>query len=86
MRRETFVSRAGHCNFTSAETIAALRVLIHRLDTGEWHGTDPKSLNAAASALPLADDNLFGPGSQLVPPAFTEYVAAPFLRPYDDLD
>lgn len=83
--RETFVHRAGHCYFTSAETIAALQALIRRLDTGEWQGTDAKALNAAASALPLAYDDIFGPGNQLLPPAFTEYAPAPFLRPYDDV-
>jgi pimeloyl-ACP methyl ester carboxylesterase len=84
--RETFVHRAGHCWFTSAETIAALQALIRRLDTGEWQGTDAKTLNAAASALPLAYDDINGPGGQLLPPAFTEYAPAPFLRPYDDVD
>jgi pimeloyl-ACP methyl ester carboxylesterase len=84
--RETFVHRAGHCQFTSAETIAALQALIGRLDTGEWKGTDAKALNAAASALPLAYGDIFGPGSQLLPPAFIEYAPAPFLRPYDDVN
>jgi len=84
--RETFVHRAGHCQFTSAETIASLQALIHRLDTGEWKGADAKALNAAASALPLAYDDIFGPGSQLLPPAFIEYAPAPFLRPYDDVN
>ena len=84
--RETLVHRAGHCQFTSAEVIAALQALIGRLDTGEWKGTDAKALNAAASALPLAYDDIFGPGSQLLPPAFIEYAPAPFLRPFDDVN
>jgi pimeloyl-ACP methyl ester carboxylesterase len=85
--RETFVHRAGHCNFTSAENIAALQAILRRLDTGEWQGTDPRSLNAAASTLPMAYDDIFGPGSQpLLAPAFFEYVPAPFLRPFDALD
>jgi pimeloyl-ACP methyl ester carboxylesterase len=83
--RETFVQRAGHCQFTSAETIAALQALLGRLDTGEWKGTDAKALNAAASALPLAYDSL-APGGQLVPPAFIGYAPAPFLRSYDDVN
>jgi hypothetical protein len=77
------VHRAGHCGFTSAEMIAALQALIRRLDTGEWKGADAKALNAAASALPLAYDDIFGPGTQLLPPAFIEYAPAPFLRPFD---
>jgi len=85
--RETFIHRAGHCQFTSAETIAALEALVHRLDTGEWQGTDAKSLNTTASALPRAYDDIFGAGSQpLLAPAFFEYVPAPFLRPFDSLD
>jgi hypothetical protein len=84
--RETFVHRAGHCQFTSAETIAALQALIGRLDTGEWKGTDAKALNAVASALPLAYDDIFGPGSQLLPPAFIDFAPAPFLRPFDDVN
>src|SRR5258708_19494238 len=32
--RQTFVHRAGHCAFTEAETVAALQVLLERLDTG----------------------------------------------------
>jgi len=81
------VHRAGHCQFTSAETIAALEALVHRLDTGEWQGTDAKALNTAASALPRAYDDIFGAGSQpLLAPAFFEYVPAPFLRPFDSLD
>lgn len=85
--RETFVHRAGHCQFTSAETIAALEALVHRLDTGEWQGIDAKALNSAASALPMAYDDIFGAGSQpLLSPAFFDYVPATFLRPFDSLD
>jgi pimeloyl-ACP methyl ester carboxylesterase len=85
--RQTFVHRAGHCAFTSAEMIAALQTLVRRLDTGEWQGADPKSLNAAASGLPMAYDDIFGAGSQpLLPPAFFDYAPAPFLRPSNSLD
>src|SRR6266851_2804879 len=35
--RRAFVSRAGHCAFTPAETIASVQKLLDRLDTGEWH-------------------------------------------------
>ena len=34
--RQVFVSRAGHCAFTPAETIAAVKVLLHRMLTGHW--------------------------------------------------
>ena len=80
--RETFVHRAGHCNFTSAETIVALQALIRRLDTGEWQGVDPAHLNAAASGLAPVYGFLF-PGAPVSPPAFIDYTPAPFLRPFD---
>jgi pimeloyl-ACP methyl ester carboxylesterase len=84
--RQTFVHRAGHCQFTPAETISALQALLHRLDTGEWEGVDPKGLNTAASALQRVYDEIQGPGTQpLLAPAFFEYVPAPFLRPFDSL-
>src|SRR5216683_5594658 len=49
--RRTFVDRAGHCAFTPAESIAAARTLINRLDTGRWNDVDPKDLNNAAAVL-----------------------------------
>ena len=36
MLREGYVSRAGHCTFTPAETIAAFETVIHRVNTGMW--------------------------------------------------
>ncbi len=78
--RRTFVSRAGHCTFTPAETIAAVLVLIDRLDTGKWRNLDPAALNAAAAVLgPL---NTFGGGS-VIPSAFVEFKPAQYLRPFD---
>jgi pimeloyl-ACP methyl ester carboxylesterase len=80
--RQAFVHRAGHCTFTSAETLAAIQALLRRLDTGEWSGVEPDALNDAASKLPRVYDFLF-PGAPLSPPAFIHYKPAPFPRPYD---
>lgn len=80
--RQTFVHRAGHCNFTSAETIAALQTLLHRLDTGRWENVGPEDLGDSAAALPKAYDSL-NPGQGFVPPAFVGYKPAPFQRPFD---
>lgn len=81
--RQAFVSRAGHCTFTPAETIAAVETLLNRLDTGEWHAVDASDLNQAAGALgPIL--NSFGTGV-VVPPAFLEFEPAPYLRPFDAL-
>ena len=51
--RQIFVSRAGHCAFTPAETITAAQALLRRLATGHWDdgALRPGSLNAAATAL-----------------------------------
>src|SRR6266478_495061 len=57
--RQAFVSRAGHCAFTPAETIASVQKLIDRLDTGEWHDLEADDLNNAAAAL--------GPGFNIFP-------------------
>jgi pimeloyl-ACP methyl ester carboxylesterase len=80
--RQTFVHRAGHCQFTEAEKIAALQALIQRLDTGTWQGIDPQDLNTAAMRLGAVYNVLF-PGAPVSPPAFIDYVPAPFLRPFD---
>jgi pimeloyl-ACP methyl ester carboxylesterase len=73
--RQAFVHRAGHCTFTPAETISAFQALVQRIDTGKWAGTDPDTLNAAASAL--------GPTYSLASPSFVDFDPTPFLRPYD---
>jgi hypothetical protein len=74
--RQDFVSRAGHCSFTAAETIAAFQALIHRVDTGTWgDSTSPSELNAAAAAL--------GQPYNIAPPSYVGFTPTPFLRPYD---
>ena len=80
--RQTFVHRAGHCQFTEAEKIAALQALIQRLDTGTWQGIDPQHLNTAAMRLGAVYNVLFL-GAPVSAPAFIDYAPAPFLRPFD---
>lgn len=43
MAREVYIGRVGHCNFNSAETVAALLALDQRRESGAW------SLNIPAS-------------------------------------
>ena len=78
--RQVFVHRAGHCTFTAAETIAALQVLLKRLDSGRWDDSalQPAALNAAALAQGSANQ-LFG-----IPfdPSFVRYTPAGFPRPF----
>jgi hypothetical protein len=50
--RQAYVNTAGHCAFRPAETIAALRAVEHRLDTGRWDDvTSPGALNQATATL-----------------------------------
>jgi pimeloyl-ACP methyl ester carboxylesterase len=86
MLRQIFVSRAGHCAFTPAETITAAQALLNRLATGHWddQALQPSSLNANASGLG-PDYNVFSSGESLVatPPAFVSYRPYPYPRPFD---
>jgi pimeloyl-ACP methyl ester carboxylesterase len=76
MLREGYVHRAGHCTFTPAETIAAFRTLIHRVNTGTWgDSTNAGELEAAATAL--------GPTYNIAPAAFITFQPTRFLRPFD---
>jgi pimeloyl-ACP methyl ester carboxylesterase len=96
MLRQIFVARAGHCAFTSAETISAVQVLLNRVRTGRWNAAalTASSLNAAATALG-PDYNIFSAQGGKCPvgspvfgvcataPAFVRYRPAPYLRPFD---
>lgn len=74
--RQSYIHRAGHCNFTPAEEISALQALIQRLDMGKWKNlTHPHILNQAAEAL--------GGDFNTSPPAFVRFTPGPFLRPFD---
>jgi pimeloyl-ACP methyl ester carboxylesterase len=78
--QQVFVSRAGHCAFSPAETIVAFQAMINRLDSGTW-GTSltPANLNAAAAAL--------GPGYNIISgatpaaPAYVAFTPTVYLRP-----
>jgi hypothetical protein len=84
--RQEFIDRAGHCAFTPAETVAAVKVLINRLSTGRWdnRALRPANLNASAAALG-PDFNIFSSGGKLVPtaPAYIRFRPKPYLRPFD---
>jgi pimeloyl-ACP methyl ester carboxylesterase len=84
--RQVFVSRAGHCAFTPAETITSVRRLLHRLRTGSWQdgALTPASMNKAAAALGPAF-NIFVSGDKVVPvaPAFASFRPSSYPRPFD---
>jgi pimeloyl-ACP methyl ester carboxylesterase len=94
--RQVFVSRAGHCAFTPAETIAAVQVLLNRVSTGKWNrqALQPTSMNAAAVALgpeyniyPTQDGTCPAgapvDGVCATAPAYVTYRPASYLRPFD---
>jgi pimeloyl-ACP methyl ester carboxylesterase len=70
--RQAFVHRAGHCQFTTGEMLAAFEAIEHRATTGQWPDTSPNALNAAATRL---DPN--------ATPAYLTYRPAPYPRPFD---
>ncbi|MHC5909017.1 alpha/beta fold hydrolase, partial [Streptomyces sp. S6] len=53
--RQAYVERQGHCAFTTAETVAALHALEHRVDTGAW-GASATAAALQTSALALGLD------------------------------
>jgi pimeloyl-ACP methyl ester carboxylesterase len=83
--RQTFVDRAGHCAFTPAETIAAVKTLLERLETGHWPSIDATPLNREAAVLGPAFNIFSNANGMIVPvsPAFIDFTPAPYLRPFD---
>ncbi|MEV7978555.1 alpha/beta hydrolase [Streptomyces sp. NPDC086519] len=52
--RQAYVARQSHCNFTTAEVLAGLHAVEHRLDTGRWDDSaTPAVLQHNADALGL---------------------------------
>ncbi|MCX5095915.1 alpha/beta hydrolase [Streptomyces sp. NBC_00365] len=60
--RQAYVARQSHCNFTTAEVVAGLHAVEHRLDSGHWDGS------ATAAELQHSADGLGLDGA-----AFTDY-------------
>jgi pimeloyl-ACP methyl ester carboxylesterase len=82
--RQVFVHRAGHCEFTPAETVVAFGALIARLDTGKWPQLESGALNKAAKKLGSKFNVLSVNGKEVhVPPAYFRFQPAVFLRPFD---
>ncbi|MFK0160561.1 alpha/beta hydrolase [Streptomyces sp. NPDC090493] len=52
--RQAYVARQSHCNFTTAEVVAGLHAVEHRLDTGHWdNSTATAELQHSADELDL---------------------------------
>lgn len=60
--RQAYVARQSHCNFTTAEVLAGLHAVEHRLDTGHWNNS------ATTAELQHSADELGLDGA-----AFTDY-------------
>jgi pimeloyl-ACP methyl ester carboxylesterase len=82
--KQTYIHRAGHCEFTPAETITALQTLELRLSSGKWKDLTPKDLNKEANALG-STYNVLDINGQVVAtsPEFLTFKPAAFLRMYD---
>jgi pimeloyl-ACP methyl ester carboxylesterase len=84
--RQVFVSRAGHCSFTPAETITSVQRLLHRMLTGHWSDATltPARMNSSAAALG-PNFNIFVSGGKVVPvaPGFAAFQPTRYPRPYD---
>ena len=81
--RQLYVHRAGHCEFSDAETLTALDALISRLDGHSWPSLDPAALNAQASSFGASFNTVpNGPTAMPAPPAFTDFTPPKFLRPF----
>jgi pimeloyl-ACP methyl ester carboxylesterase len=84
MLRETFVHRAGHCEFSPAEMIIALQALELRVTTGKWKKLAVSDLNNKAAALGPTYNFIYANGTLVpTPPAFLNYQPLQFLRLYD---
>jgi pimeloyl-ACP methyl ester carboxylesterase len=82
--RQLFVHRAGHCEFTPAETVVAFQELVDRLDTGKWPGLGSGGLNKDAKGLGSKFNVLLVNGKEVpVAPAYFKFQPAVFLRPFD---
>jgi pimeloyl-ACP methyl ester carboxylesterase len=82
--KQTFVHRAGHCEFSPAETITALQTLVLRLNKGKWEDLTPADLNKEATALGSTYNVIDADGQEVAAsPAFETYKPAKFLRTYD---
>jgi len=85
--RQLWVKRGGHCAFTDAERLTALRVLMDRIETGAWGSIEPGDLNAAARTFGERNRRLLGMGAPENAPsvdaAFVDFEPPPFPRPHD---
>jgi pimeloyl-ACP methyl ester carboxylesterase len=82
--RQLYVERGGHCSFSAAEEVTALRTLLTRIETGRWPAVSPRRLNAAADEFDPHFHQVLDLGTftkAVLPPAFTQYTPPVAVRP-----
>ncbi|MET0183517.1 MAG: hypothetical protein ABW199_11585 [Caulobacterales bacterium] len=57
--RAAVVDRAGHCKFSVGEYVAALEIVMKRIETGAWPDTSARSLNAFSATFDDSGDHRF---------------------------
>ena len=82
--QQLFVSRAGHCEFSPAEIVTAMQVLLNRMSTGHWNVPSPADLNKDAAELGPSF-NIISVNNAVVPatPAYADFSPTRYLRPFD---
>ncbi|HEX8816116.1 MAG TPA: hypothetical protein VF753_11490 [Terriglobales bacterium] len=82
--RQIFVHRAGHCEFSPAETVVAFNALISRLDNGFWPDLSFGTLNREAQALGAKYNVILVDNEEVkASPEYLKFTPGEFLRPYD---
>ncbi|MCE7008333.1 tannase/feruloyl esterase family alpha/beta hydrolase [Kibdelosporangium philippinense] len=82
--KQLYVARGGHCGFSAAEELTALKTLLHKIDRGHWPDTSPAKLNIEAGEYGSAYQNVLFLdtfGDKEMAPAFTRFTPPKPLRP-----
>ncbi len=57
MLRQVYTEAAGHCNFTTAESVATVLTMHTRLETGNWLDTSASAMSQRADELSLGESH-----------------------------
>lgn len=82
--RSLYIERGGHCAFSAADELVALRILLERVESGRWSDTAPETLNAEVEEYGPDYHQVYDFSTDqtvTMPPAFTDFTPSRFLRP-----
>jgi pimeloyl-ACP methyl ester carboxylesterase len=82
--RQLWIERGGHCSFSAAEEVTALRALLTRMDTGRWPDLRPDRLDATVNRFEPRFREVLDLGSgqsAVLPSAFIRYHPPVTMRP-----